>query len=223
MQVFHTLRDMEQQLASAFRDRYRRKDVALTGILLARPEDKLVKDGLLPNLEYWHYRSDNYTDFFCAGYVPVDFVSTARPVGIEIAGLKWGFDLLAFVEVVEDIESQTKWHYVGDPCLLLANAYYDGTVAKFDYYRSVRINFRQALDDKAIATPTELAEAVFLFAKTVNDASSDPLWVVSDKFGHRVLKKGFKDAMLGMLPSWLSPSAKAAMHFVVHELEPDGT
>ena len=61
------------------------------GILLARPEDKITKEAILPHLEFWHYRSDLYTDFFCAGYIPTQFVSDAKPVGVQIAGLDWGF------------------------------------------------------------------------------------------------------------------------------------
>ena len=58
----------------------KRKDAALTGILLARPEDAVARELVLPNLEYWHYRSDYYTDFFCAGYVPLNVVRDAQPV-----------------------------------------------------------------------------------------------------------------------------------------------
>lgn len=78
MEVFYNRSDIEQKLSTTFRYRYRRKDAALTGVLLARPEDKITKDLVLPNLEYWHYRSDNYTDFFCAGYIPAEFVIPIR-------------------------------------------------------------------------------------------------------------------------------------------------
>src|SRR5438477_3754873 len=157
MQVYYSEADIEGCLTDAFLTRYRSyrlKDVALTGVLLARPEDKLTKEAILPHLEFWHYRSDYYTDFFCAGYIPAEFVSDAKPVGVQIGGLDWGFSLRAFVELVEDIEKQTGWRYNGDPCLLLANAYFDGQKAHLDFKRSIRINFREAIEDKAIATPT---------------------------------------------------------------------
>jgi len=132
--------------------------------------------------------------------------------------LDWGFSMRAFIELVEHIEKQTKWRYNGDPCLLLANSYFDGTKAHLDFQRSMRLNFREAIEDKAISSPTELADAVFEFAKYVNEHSEDPVWELSDKFGRRLVKRGLKDAFLAWLPSWLSPSAKAGMHFVVHEL-----
>jgi hypothetical protein len=221
MQVFYSKTDIESCLTDAFVSRYRQyrlKDVALTGILLARPEDKIAKEAILPNLEFWHYRSDYYTDFFCAGYIPTALVSDAKPVGVTIDGLDWGFSLRAFVDLVEDIEKQTGWRYKGDPCLLLANSHFDGTKAHLDFTRSIRINFREALEDKAIATPTELADSVFEFAKYVNEDATDPVWELSDNFGRKLIKRGLKDAFLAWLPNWLTPSARAGFHFVVHEV-----
>lgn len=220
MNVFHTRADMEAQLSRAFVSRYKRKDVVLTGILLARPEDKVTKEQILPNLRYWHNRSDNYTDFFCAGYVPVEFVSKAEPIGIEIGGLNWGFDEKAFVELVAGIEDDTGWHYTGGPCLLLLNAYFDGSTARFDLFRSIRVDMLEALENKTIQNATQLAEVVFHFAKEMNDDTTDPVWEVSDKFGRRVLKRGVIEALLAALPAWLSPTAKHGMQFVVHELRP---
>lgn len=217
MDVFYSREEMEQRLAYAFRERYRRKDVALTGVLLARPEDSLTRDGVLPHLEYWHYRSDFYTDFFCAGYVPASFVSDAKPVGVQIDDLEWGFSVRAFVELVNEMERETGWDYNGDPCLLLANSYFDGTHAKIDFYRSIRVNFREAIENKAVGTPTEVAEHVFRFAKRMNESSNDPVWEISDRFGHRVLKRGLKDAFLSCLPEWLTPATKAGLQFAVHE------
>jgi len=220
MQVFYTKKDIEDQLTDAFLTRYqtfRKKNVALTGILLARPEDKITKESILPHLEFWHYRSDFFTDFFCAGYIPVQFVSDAKPVDVRIDGLDWGFSLRAFIELVDDVETQTGWHYNGDPCLLIANAYFDGGRAHLDFARSIRVNFREALEDRAIATPTELADSVFEFAKRVNEDSTDPVWELSDQFGVRLIKGGLKDAFLSLLPDWLNKRAKAGFHFVVHE------
>jgi hypothetical protein len=222
MQVFYSEADIEACLTDAFQTRYRSyrlKDVALTGILLARPEDRITKEAILPHLEFWHYRSDYYVDFFCAGYAPKGFVADAKPVEVQIAGVDWGFSMRAFIELVEHIEKQTKWRYSGDPCLLLANSYFDGENAHLDFRRSMRLNFREAIEDKAISSPTELADAVFEFAKYVNEDSENPVWELSDTFGRRLVKRGLKDAFLAWLPSWLSPSARAGMHFVVHELQ----
>ncbi len=63
-------RGMLRELREAFRERYRRRDVNITGIMFARPESVFAQKEILPHIDYWHHRSDNYTDFFCPGYEP---------------------------------------------------------------------------------------------------------------------------------------------------------
>lgn len=217
MEIFYSKEDIEHHLAHAFQHRYHRKDVALTGILLARPEDRLTKDEILPHLRYWHHRSDNVTDFYCAGYIPSQLVSDAPRVGVTIDGLEWGFSLRAYLEILEEIEQKTDWRSSGDPCLLLLNSYFDGHTAHLDYLRGLRINLREAIADGAFATPTQLAELIFDFARQTNEDTSDPVWELSDRLGRRVLKRSFKDILLSWLPRPLSPRAREAFHYVVHE------
>ncbi len=221
MEVFYNRGDIERQLTWAFKNRYMRKDAALTGILLARPEDKTAKDLVLPNLEYWHHRSDYYTDFFCAGYIPTAIESTAKPVGVTIDGLEWGFSLPAYVQIVEALEREARWAYEGDTCLLLLSSYFYGVNAHLDFRRCLRLNLRQALEDKAIDTPTQLAEGIFQIAKRINEGTDDPIWELSDKLGHKVIKVGIKDALLSLLPSWLAPPTRKAIHFAVHQHDGD--
>jgi len=217
MEVFYNRSDIEICLTSAFKNRYKRKDAALTGILLARPEDKLAKELVLPNLEFWHYRSDYYTDFFCAGYVPTELVSSAKPVGVTIDSSEWGFSLPAFVEIVGALECEAGWKYEGDPCLLLLSSYYDGNVARLDFRRCLHLNLREALEDKAISTPTQIVEVIFQLAKEINEGTEDPVWELSDKLGHKVIKAGIKDVLLSLLPGCLASSTKKVLHFVVHQ------
>lgn len=217
MEFFSKRSDIEQRLTSAFQNRYKRKDAALTGILLARPEDKIARELVLPNLEYWNYRSDYYTDFFCAGYIPARFDSTAKPVGVTINDLEWGFSLPAFVEIVEALERESHWKYEGDTCLLLLSSYFDGRSARLDFRRCLHLNLREALDDKTIATPTQLAEGIFDIAKEINEGAGDPVWELSDRLGHKVLKSGIKDLLLSLLPPWLAPATRKAIHFAIHQ------
>jgi hypothetical protein len=46
----------------------RKWDVILTGLLFARPSCKLVAEEILPDLGYFHHRSGENVDFFCAGF-----------------------------------------------------------------------------------------------------------------------------------------------------------
>ena len=160
---------------------------------------------------------DYSTDFFCAGYIPVDFVSNAKPVDVTIGGLKWGFSLPAFIEIVEALEKEADWKYEGDTCLILLSSYFDGTQAKLDFRRCLHLNFREAMEDKAVGTPTQLADGIFQLAKEINEGSGDPVWELSDKLGHKVIKAGIKDVLLSLLPGWLAPSTKKAIHFTIRQ------
>lgn len=71
---------------------------------------------------------------------------------------------------------------------------------------------------RTTSTPTQLGELVFEFEKHVNASTRAPVWELSDRLGHRVIKSGFKEALLAFLPDWLSPSTRKAMHFAVHQM-----
>ena len=66
--------DYEQvcrELGNVFR--YRHSDgavanVRMVGLLFAPAEVRLERDEIVPSLEYFHHRSENNIDFFCAGY-----------------------------------------------------------------------------------------------------------------------------------------------------------
>lgn len=222
MNVFWERGQIEDWLSWAFKQRYKHKDVALTGILLARPEDSLTRDEILPHLDFWNYRSDYYTDFFCVGYLPQGITNSEpalRPVA-TVDGMEWVFSRRAFVDLLEDIERTAGLKYDGSPWLLLMNSYFDGDHARLDYSRIVWVNFREAIADGAVSTPTQLAEYVFQFAKSVNErphGSKDPAWEVSDDLGRKVLKRGLKEALISVLPDWLKPSVRQAVHFAIRQ------
>src|SRR5437667_457455 len=44
------------------------KKVRMVGLLFARPDVPLAQVEVVPNLDYFHYRSGKHIDFFCAGY-----------------------------------------------------------------------------------------------------------------------------------------------------------
>lgn len=213
--------DIETLLTEAYIQRYRLfrpKTVALTGILFARPEDKLTKDLILPHLEFWHYRHDFFLDFFCAGYAEMKDASDAKSVGVTIRDEPWGFSVRAYVELIEHIQDQTSWKDNGDPFLLLANSHFDGIRAHLDFRRSMQINIKKAIEIQAASSPTEIATAIFEFAKSINEDTTDPIWDLSDEFGKGLITSSLMHALIAWLPSWLSPALRRGMQFVVHEL-----
>lgn len=226
MDVFWRKGQVEDALTWKFEHQYRNKGVALTGILLARPEDPLTRDAILPDLDYWSRRSAEWVDFFCVGYLPRWFADSTGglPPVVTVGNGEWAFARAAFVELLEDIESTAGITYDGSPSLLLLNSYFDGSRnrARLDYSRILWINFREALVDKAISTPTQLAELVFHFVKQANEhhrerSAQDPIWEFSDGVGRKILKRTVVDALLGFLPESIRPNARRAVHFVVKE------
>lgn len=214
--------DIQNTLREHFEHRYKRKDVNITGVLIARPETPATKDEIIPHLDYWHYRSDFFTEFFCVGYTPQkpNDEPDALPVA-RVGGKQWYFSQKAFVEVVEEIERQTKWRYDSKTYLLITNSRYDRNTkeARLDFSGAMVVEIADAVKQEAIVSASELADALFAFAKSINEDVSDPIWKFSDQQGLRVLRKSLKHYLLQFLPDYLKQPTKQAIHFVAHDLE----
>src|SRR5437763_1290258 len=114
--------EIESYLARSFQTRYKRKDVNITGILFARPENKVSQEQVLPNLDHWNYRSDHYTEFFCVGFTPFPEGPDADQKSIvTVGGSRWFFSARAFNEVLTEIETQTTWRYLSGCYLIVTN------------------------------------------------------------------------------------------------------
>lgn len=84
------------------------------------------------------------------------------------------------------------------------------------------LDLELACRDKAVRDVTDLCEAVFEFAKNLNDATDDPCWEFSDRLGLRVVKGSLKEFLLNYLPSWMKPEARKALHFAAADLRAGG-
>ena len=91
---------MLQTLEDAFRTRYKRRDVNITGMLFARPASRFAQREILPHIDYWHHRSDYHTDFFCPGYLRDDSGQSGEVVA-NVGGAKWCFSNQGFVTFLE--------------------------------------------------------------------------------------------------------------------------
>ena len=120
MKLANSYPGMLQELKDGFENRYRRKDVNITGILFARPESRFATAEILPHIDYWHHRSDNYTDFFCPGYFSKNVYGDTQPI-LTVGGDPWFFSNYALSEFLEKLEKQTTWRYSGGCELLVTN------------------------------------------------------------------------------------------------------
>jgi hypothetical protein len=211
---------MLSTLRDAFKERYCRKDVNITGILFARPESHFAQKDILPYIDYWHHRSDCYTDFFCPGY-ELDSPSADRVEVATVGGSKWYLSNEEFVQFLEQLEAHTSWHYSGGCELLVTNARYDASkdTASLDLSTAIAIDLETAQKDKAFRDVTGLSETIFQFAKNLNEATDDPCWEFSDRQGLRLIKGSLKEFLLHYLPKWLKPEAQKAFHFYTRNLE----
>lgn len=221
MMPIYQYSEIKEALKANFVHRYKRRDVNITGVLLARPETLATKDQIIPHLDYWHYRSDYYTEFFCVGYTPIRPVEDpeAKPI-TRVGGQDWFFSPRAFAEVLDEIERQTKWRYDSKTYLLITNSRYDRITqcANLDFSGAMVIDIADAVKQEAIGSASELADALFEFAKNINEDSTDPVWKFSDEQGLRVLGKSLKQYLIELLPSYLRQPTKQAIHFVARDL-----
>ena len=134
------------------------KKVRMVGLLFARPDVPLAEVEVVPNLDYFHYRSGKHIDFFCAGYdgyTGRDETEGYRKINKE-PELKWGFSERMFIRFMEDIEARSPWKYSGDCDLILANAHYDATKreVRIDLKHHVQCKLKQMKDIGAINSVT---------------------------------------------------------------------
>lgn len=214
---------MANQLGDSFLHRYKRKDVNITGILLARPQHEFTKKEILPHLDFWHYRSDFYTEFFCVGYT--DEIPKEDPkaeVVIRVGGNDWYFSPHAFVQVIDRLQQETSWTYDDECYLLITNSRFDQNTLRawLDFEGSMVVNLGQAVKDKAIPSATQLATVLFNFAKSINEDETNPVWRFSDKMGLRVLKMSLLEYLLSWLPGAVKKGTRKAIHFVTRDLRP---
>lgn len=222
MHAIYRYADIQETLKNNFERRHNRRDVNITGILIARPETPTTKEEIIPHLNYWHYRSDVYTEFFCVGYTPhnsSDILQTKPLARVENGG--WYFSDQAFTEVVDEIERQTNWHYNSRTYLIITNSRYDRVSGKacLDFSGAMVVDIANAIKDESISSASELADALFGFAKRINEDVNDPVWEFSDSQGLHVLRKSLKHYLLKLLPESLQQPTRQAIHFVARDIQ----
>jgi hypothetical protein len=218
----HTKDAIRNVLTRSFQKYYKREHMNITGILIARPDEPEFKKHIHPNIEWWHHRSDCYTEFFCLGFTPEPERPNQQPV-LEVDGRPWFFSTRAFSELIRDIEANTRWRYSPGCHLLLLNSRYDreSKKADLDYRHGICINIDKAVREGAVASADELAEQVFEFAKTINESpTEDPVYVFSDKAGWRLAKGSLWKRFLAFLQKPLQEFYQQAKHYAITELEP---
>lgn len=189
------------------------RKVRMVGLLFARPNDALARTEVIPNLDYFHYRSGSHIDFFCAGYdgyTGRDETEGYRKISDDLQ-LNWRFSEQMFIQFVEDIEARSTWKYSGDPDLILANAHYDSAKgeAYLDLTQRVQCKLKRMKEIGAITSCSSFLEDIIRYAEHEN--GEDPTWGFSDA----QVPNAFKRLIFSLLPKNLGIEAERAAHFAV--------
>jgi len=191
------------------------KKVKMVGLLFARPSLPLAQAEVVPNLDYFHYRSGSHIDFFCAGYdgyTGRDEADGFIPVVVDKRnGLQWGFSEEMFIQLVKEIEAMSSWTYSGDPDLILTNAHYDAAKreAYLDFGQRVQCRLQRMKDIGAITSVPSFIEDIIRYADHAD--GEDPTWGFSDAQVPDALRR----FVWAILPATLSKEAERLKHFAV--------
>ncbi|MEH6592659.1 MAG: hypothetical protein V7746_20500 [Halioglobus sp.] len=194
----------------------------LVGILLCNPSSPLAESEILGHLPFFHVRSGDAVDFFCAGYGafwPADHHADRRVVS-RIGGEDWLFSNEAFLQVIEEIEGESKWEYGGETELLLIPAQKESSgEVSFDYNSAIVCNLEAMSKDGAFSSVRAFFDDIFRYAKS-NEATGTA-WGFSDKKGLEVASDFLKESLIAMLPKQIGSAYKKAAHYAIRKIATD--
>ena len=216
-----------RELTNAFRTRYpgdAAHKVRMVGLVFARPSSPLAAAEIIPNLDYFHHRSGDNIDFFCAGYGGYWEGRSDEFPDQKVVGpgqyTNWLFSAQRFNSFRSEIESMSRWRYSGGADLILTDARYnlDKKESELDFSTAIVINLDKAKAEKAIVNVEQFFEDVFRYAET--QSGDDPTWGFSDRMGKRVAGSALKSLVLAILPKSIEEDARKAFHFYVSDINP---
>lgn len=175
--------------------------VRLTCILFGLPSAKLMKDDIIPNLDYWHHRSSVHVDFICIG-----FNNNKK------------FSHKGFNEILDSFEKRISWKYSGETDLLIINSYFDTATrrARLDFGNVVVINLENVIKETAIKSVPAFFEEIIAYAAQCDGV--DPAWGFSDAMAVGSVKSIFIELILKFLPEAVRNEFGRLKHFAVHDI-----
>ena len=157
--------------------------VRMVGIIFARPESPLAAKEIVPNLDYFHYRSGEHLDFFCAGYGADYADDPDRKSQINVGDVGWKFNPNRFNAILKAMEKRSDWKYSGGTDLILTNARFDPATSRvsLDSESVMKCYLDEMIRIKAIPSVEEFFERIIKYAKSAS--GDDPTWGFSDSEG----------------------------------------
>ena len=194
------------------------KKVEMVGIIFSQPEHFVTKEEILPNLDYYNYRSGKNINFYFSGYgtswSEENFPDKQFVIVIE--GTKWYFSPNAFNKFRKEIESFSKWKYCGEVELLLINAITSSQSVDLNFSSCVTCNLDEMMRVNAIPSIKGFFEQIFQYAE--QQKGTDPTWDFSDQMGLLRSQSALKRFILSLLPKNLGKEAERISHFAVRNV-----
>jgi hypothetical protein len=212
------------------------EQVRMVGILFAPPEIQLSKSEIIPELTYFHLRSDNRFSLYCAGYTYEKNEATTGRVIVELDHRKWYFSVPRFEQTRQSVVANSTWKYSGGTDLILVNAGLQTlsqvieddmdmprrasrTESYLDFSGAIAVTFEELLKQKAIASVSIFFESIFKF--TDDFKGNDPTWGFSDSQGKKLVGSALKKFLLHLLPKPFRSPAEQAFNFAVKDISAD--
>jgi hypothetical protein len=190
----------------------------MVGLLFAQSRIPIAREEIVPNLPYFHHRSGDKIDFFCAGYGRYWYPPPEDQEKVTTDDPPWLFSLSLFGRFCDEIEQLSTWKYSGEADLLLMNAHINPApaAAGLDFSSAVVCDLEQMKRDGAIRSVPRFFEEIFRYAGRA--AADDPAWGFSDKMGLHIAGNAMKRVVLSLLPRKLDEDYGRAEHFAIKDI-----
>jgi hypothetical protein len=182
--------DWERMMAFLARNQTKRNArCSLVAIIIAHEAHGITKHELLPYVEYWHYRSEEWIDLVFPGY---------EEAMAQDGLFRTHFLAGAFSEFVAELESRCTWKYTGQPSVLLLSVVSDpaGSIV-LDFNRVIDLDLVRALKGGTIESLQAFVETLIRVSKEhAGELSQNSL---SDTLGASIFGKTMYTAVLKAL------------------------
>jgi hypothetical protein len=191
----------------------------LVGILFCEPTSPLGKEEITHHLEYFHYRSGHFVDFFCVGYgaSPSSSRDQSNRIVARVEEVDWTFNAKDFNLFRAQLEGNSRWKYSGESDLVLLVARKSPkTEITLDFSTAIACNLELMQKDEAFSSVRAFFEQIFRFGETYQ--GSDPIWDLSDKMGLQRGRNFLLEAVLSLLPEATSKLYQSAKHYAIRDI-----
>lgn len=216
-----SLKEIVRVLTQAFESRYPSGNTHLVGLLFSPPESSLGKSEIVESLDYFHHRSEDNIDFFCAGYrkygeAKHENIVVERRITSDTT--PWYFNVIEFEALRKEVQKHSLWKYSGEADLILVNATINESDQDpvLDWSSAICCDLEGMKKDKAIESVRRFFEAIFIFVDKYD--GTDPVRDFSDQQGINKAKSGLMRLIFSLLPKPLQDVYSESKHLVIRDI-----